>query len=82
MSVVGPRPQVAREVAEYDDDMRRRLLTKPGITGLWQVSGRSNLSVEESIRLDLRYVENWSLTGDMVLILKTLRIMVRRDGAY
>lgn len=82
MSVVGPRPQVAREVAEYDDDMRRRLLTKPGITGLWQVSGRSSLSVEESIRLDLRYVENWSLTGDIVLVLKTVRVILRGDGAY
>jgi lipopolysaccharide/colanic/teichoic acid biosynthesis glycosyltransferase len=60
MSIVGPRPQVAREVAEYTTALHRRLLVKPGITGLWQVNGRSNLSVEESVRLDLHYVENWS----------------------
>ncbi|MBK8460506.1 MAG: exopolysaccharide biosynthesis polyprenyl glycosylphosphotransferase [Micropruina sp.] len=82
MSVVGPRPQVAREVAEYSSDAHRRLLTKPGITGLWQVSGRSDLSVEESIALDLWYVENWSLTGDLAIILKTLKVVLRRHGAY
>ncbi len=82
MSVVGPRPQVAREVAEYTDVHHRRLLIKPGITGLWQVNGRSELSMEESIRLDLRYVENWSLIGDVVIILKTVGVVVRPDGAY
>ncbi len=82
MSVVGPRPQVAREVAEYTDAHHRRLLIKPGITGLWQVSGRSDLSLDESIRLDLRYVENWSLAGDLTLIIKTVRVMLRPDGAY
>ncbi|MFD1717383.1 sugar transferase [Georgenia deserti] len=82
MSVVGPRPQVAREVEQYEQHVHRRLLTKPGITGLWQVSGRSTLSVEDSVRLDLRYVENWSISGDIVLILKTIRAVLRPDGAY
>lgn len=82
MSIVGPRPQVEREVAEYTDDAHRRLLIKPGITGLWQVSGRSELSIEESIRLDLRYVENWSLTGDLAIILRTIRVVLVPSGAY
>ena len=82
MSVVGPRPKVAREVAEYTDTHHRRLLIKPGITGLWQVNGRSELSLEESIRLDLRYVENWSLVGDVVIILKTVGVVMRPKGAY
>jgi len=82
MSVVGPRPQVAREVAEYGTDTHRRLLTKPGITGLWQVSGRSDLSVEDSIRLDLAYVENWSLTGDLAIILRTVKVVLFPNGAY
>ncbi len=82
MSVVGPRPQVAREVAEYTTDHHRRLLTKPGITGLWQINGRSDLSAEEGMRLDLRYVENWSLLGDAVIIAKTVATVVRASGAY
>lgn len=82
MSVVGPRPQVSREVAEYSDIHHRRLLIKPGITGLWQVNGRSELSMEESIRLDLRYVENWTLVGDMTIVLKTVGVVARPDGAY
>ena len=82
MSVVGPRPQVAREVAEYTDIHHRRLLIKPGITGLWPVNGRSELSMEESIRLDLRYVENWSLVGDVVIILKTVGVVLRPSGAF
>jgi len=82
MSLVGPRPQVAREVAEYTAALHRRLLVKPGITGLWQVNGRSNLSVEESVRLDLHYVENWSLTSDLALIVKTVKVVLRHDNAY
>lgn len=82
MSVVGPRPQVAREVAQYTRPFHRRLLTKPGITGLWQVSGRSELSVEASVALDLWYVENRSLTGDLVLVLKTVKAVLRPGGAY
>lgn len=82
MSIVGPRPQVAREVAEYTEAHHRRLLIKPGITGLWQVSGRSELSLEESIRLDLRYVENWSLITDLTVIMKTVGVVVRPSGAF
>ncbi|MFT4216786.1 MAG: sugar transferase [Micropruina sp.] len=82
MSVVGPRPQVAREVAEYSDIHHRRLLIKPGITGLWQVNGRSELSMEESIRLDLRYVENWSLIGDIMIVLKTVGVVIRPGAAW
>jgi exopolysaccharide biosynthesis polyprenyl glycosylphosphotransferase len=82
MSLIGPRPPLPSEVEKYEDRVNRRLLIKPGITGLWQVSGRSNLSWEESIRLDLSYVENWSVTGDLVILLRTLRAVVGRDGAY
>lgn len=82
MSLVGPRPPLVREVSQYDDAARRRLLVRPGLTGLWQVSGRSSLSWEESIRLDLYYVENWSLMGDFVLIWRTVKAVLARDGAY
>ena len=82
MSIVGPRPQIAAEVAHYGDIEHRRLLVKPGMTGLWQVSGRSSLSPEASIRLDAYYAENWSLAGDAVIVLKTLRAVVGKDGAY
>ncbi|MET7771863.1 sugar transferase [Nocardia sp. NPDC005366] len=82
MSVVGPRPQVQREVDTYDGEMRRRLLVKPGVTGLWQVSGRSDLSVEDSVRLDLSYVENWSMVLDLLLIAKTIGAVARGEGAY
>lgn len=82
MSVVGPRPPLRREVDGYDIDVRRRLLVKPGVTGLWQVSGRSDLSWEESVRLDLSYVENWSMSQDLVIIARTVRAVTRREGAY
>ncbi|NUP29100.1 MAG: sugar transferase, partial [Nocardia sp.] len=82
MSVVGPRPQVRREVHSYDGVMRRRLLVRPGITGLWQVSGRSDLSPEESVELDISYVENWSMLLDLRIIARTLRAVARGDGAY
>lgn len=82
MSLVGPRPPLPREVQAYERDVRRRLLVKPGLTGLWQVSGRSNLSWQDSVRLDLYYVENWSLTGDLVIILRTVRAVFSRTGAY
>jgi lipopolysaccharide/colanic/teichoic acid biosynthesis glycosyltransferase len=82
MSVVGPRPQVQREVDSYDGNMRRRLLVKPGVTGLWQVSGRSDLSLEDSVRLDLSYVENWSMVLDLLLIAKTIGAVARGEGAY
>jgi exopolysaccharide biosynthesis polyprenyl glycosylphosphotransferase len=82
MSVVGPRPQVRREVDTYDDLIRRRLTVKPGLTGLWQVSGRSDLGVEAAVRLDLSYVENWSLLGDVVIVAKTISTVLRGEGAY
>ncbi|NYJ05862.1 sugar transferase [Petropleomorpha daqingensis] len=82
MSLVGPRPHVTREVEQYGFDMRRRLLVKPGITGLWQVSGRSDLSWDDSVRIDVRYVENWSLTFDLMILLKTVGAVLRGSGAY
>jgi lipopolysaccharide/colanic/teichoic acid biosynthesis glycosyltransferase len=82
MSLVGPRPPLPHEVERYEEDVNRRLLTKPGITGLWQVSGRSNLSWEESVKIDLYYVENWSITGDLVILLKTVRAVIGSTGAY
>lgn len=82
MSLVGPRPPLPREVEAYEHDVRRRLLVKPGLTGLWQVSGRSNLSWQDSVRLDLYYVENWSLAGDLVIILRTVRAVFHSTGAY
>jgi exopolysaccharide biosynthesis polyprenyl glycosylphosphotransferase len=82
MSLVGPRPPLPVEVAAYADDVRRRLAVKPGMTGLWQVSGRSDLPWEEAVRLDLRYVENWSLSLDLVILLRTMTAVVRSSGAY
>lgn len=82
MSVVGPRPPLQREVLTYDGEVRRRLLVRPGITGLWQVSGRSDLTWDEAVRLDLSYVENWSMGTDLVIILKTVRAVLRHNGAY
>jgi exopolysaccharide biosynthesis polyprenyl glycosylphosphotransferase len=82
MSMVGPRPALAIEVAEYRYHMRRRLVVKPGITGLWQVSGRSDLSWDEAERLDLRYVENWSLALDLQILWRTVSAVARGSGAY
>jgi exopolysaccharide biosynthesis polyprenyl glycosylphosphotransferase len=82
MSLVGPRPPLPREVRLYEADVRRRLRVRPGITGLWQVSGRSDLSWEDSVRLDLSYVENWSLLLDLKIILKTVAAVLGRSGAY
>lgn len=82
MSLVGPRPPLQREVDQYDARVHRRFLVKPGVTGLWQVSGRSDLSWEDSVRLDLYYVENWSLITDLVILWRTARAVVRTDGAY
>jgi exopolysaccharide biosynthesis polyprenyl glycosylphosphotransferase len=82
MSLVGPRPALPDEAARYADHVRRRLVVKPGLTGLWQVSGRSDLSWEESVRLDLRYVENWSFALDLQIIWKTFSALVRKSGAY
>jgi exopolysaccharide biosynthesis polyprenyl glycosylphosphotransferase len=82
MSLVGPRPPLPHEVAVYPDDARRRLAVKPGMTGLWQVSGRSDLTWEDAVRLDVRYVENWSLSLDLVILLRTLSAVTRGAGAY
>jgi len=82
MSVVGPRPPLPAEVERYGMDARRRLLVKPGLTGLWQVSGRSDLTWEESVRLDLRYVENWSFAMDLMIVWKTASAVLRGNGAY
>ncbi|MGW6267717.1 MULTISPECIES: sugar transferase [unclassified Streptomyces] len=82
MSLVGPRPPLPEESAAYGPDIRRRLLVKPGLTGLWQISGRSDLPWEEAVRLDLRYVEDWSLALDTVILWKTLRAVVQGQGAY
>ncbi|WP_425564096.1 sugar transferase [Nonomuraea longicatena] len=82
MSLVGPRPPLPEEVARYVSDVHRRLAVKPGMTGLWQVSGRSNLTWDESVRLDLRYVENWSLILDLQILWKTWSVVTRGEGAY
>ncbi|MFB6770139.1 MULTISPECIES: sugar transferase [unclassified Streptomyces] len=82
MSLVGPRPPLPEESAAYGPDIRRRLLVKPGLTGLWQISGRSDLSWDEAVRLDLRYVEDWSLALDTVILWKTLRAVFYGQGAY
>ncbi|WP_229928431.1 sugar transferase [Kitasatospora xanthocidica] len=82
MSLVGPRPPLPEESAAYGPEIRRRLLVKPGLTGLWQISGRSDLPWEEAVRLDLRYVEDWSLALDTVILWKTLRAVLQGQGAY
>ncbi len=81
MSLVGPRPPLPSEVVGYARDARRRLLVKPGMTGLWQVSGRSNLSWEETVRLDIRYVENWTLALDAQILVRTVRAVLKGGGA-
>jgi exopolysaccharide biosynthesis polyprenyl glycosylphosphotransferase len=82
MSLVGPRPALPDEAKKYAEHVHRRLVVKPGITGLWQVSGRSDLSWDESVRLDLRYVENWSFALDLQILWKTISVLARRSGAY
>ncbi|GGF43627.1 polyprenyl glycosylphosphotransferase [Marmoricola endophyticus] len=82
MSLVGPRPQQAWEVETYTGHTHRRLMVRPGMTGLWQVSGRSRLPLDEAVRLDLYYVDNWSLTADLVIMAKTIKAVIGKDGAY
>lgn len=82
MSMVGPRPPLKTEVDNYEKPAHRRLLIKPGITGLWQVSGRSDLEWGEAVRLDLYYVENWSLTGDIIILWRTFKAVYQSTGAY
>ena len=82
MSFVGPRPPLASEVAEYEPHEKRRLLVKPGITGIWQVSGRSLLTWEETIKLDLYYVENWTILTDFLILLRTIKVVLDGRGAF
>ncbi len=82
MSLVGPRPPLQREVDLYPPEMHRRMLVRPGLTGLWQISGRSDLPFDEAVRMDLYYVDNWSIVSDVIIMLKTLRAVVLRHGAY
>ena len=82
MSLVGPRPPLPGEAARYGDDVRRRLVVKPGMSGLWQVNGRSDLSREDAVRLDLRYVENWSFALDVQILWKTCAAVFKGRGAY
>jgi len=82
MALVGPRPALPQEVAQYEHHMHRRLAVKPGITGLWQISGRSDLSYDEAVRLDVRYVENWSFMLDLQVLWKTWSVVIRGSGAY
>jgi lipopolysaccharide/colanic/teichoic acid biosynthesis glycosyltransferase len=82
MSLIGPRPALPQEVQGYSTDLRRRLVVKPGMTGLWQVSGRSDLSWEETVRMDLQYVDNWSWTLDLSIAARTLGAVLGQKGAY
>ncbi len=82
MSLVGPRPPLPNEVERYGEDVRRRLLVKPGLTGLWQVSGRAELAWDETVRLDLYYVDNWSPALDFLILWKTISAVLRGRGAY
>jgi exopolysaccharide biosynthesis polyprenyl glycosylphosphotransferase len=82
MSLVGPRPALPSEVVRYDEDPRRRLAVKPGLTGLWQVSGRSDLSWSDTVRLDLLYVDNWSFSLDLVILCRTVKAVLGHRGAY
>jgi exopolysaccharide biosynthesis polyprenyl glycosylphosphotransferase len=82
MSLVGPRPPLPEEVEEYTPEVKRRLLVKPGLTGLWQVSGRSDLPWDEAVRLDLGYVDNWSVSLDLLILMRTGSAVVRGTGAY
>jgi lipopolysaccharide/colanic/teichoic acid biosynthesis glycosyltransferase len=82
MSLVGPRPPLPSEVAAYEDWQLDRMEVRPGITGLWQVSGRSDLSFDDYVRLDLFYIENWSLAYDLFIVIKTIPMLLKANGAY
>jgi lipopolysaccharide/colanic/teichoic acid biosynthesis glycosyltransferase len=82
MSLVGPRPPLPNEVEEYEKHVLRRLYINPGLTGMWQINGRSALSWEDSVRLDLYYVENWSVVGDLMIMWRTFRVLLHPEGAY
>jgi lipopolysaccharide/colanic/teichoic acid biosynthesis glycosyltransferase len=82
MSLVGPRPALQNEVMQYCQDARRRLVVRPGLTGLWQVSGRSDLSWDDTVRLDVKYVDNWSLRLDLAILVRTVQAVLTHRGAY
>jgi lipopolysaccharide/colanic/teichoic acid biosynthesis glycosyltransferase len=82
MSLIGPRPALPHEVASYDESARRRLAVKPGLTGLWQVSGRSNLTWDESVRIDSDYVDNWRPGREVAIALRTVKAVLSKDGAH
>ena len=82
LSLVGPRPPIPEEVGKYKEWQKKRLNVKQGITGLWQVSGRSDLSFEEMVRLDLYYIQNWSIGMDIKILLKTITVVLLGRGAY
>jgi lipopolysaccharide/colanic/teichoic acid biosynthesis glycosyltransferase len=82
MSLVGPRPPIPYEIEHYNGKHKKRLKAKPGITGLWQVSGRTKLPFDKMVDLDLKYIDNWSLALDFVILMKTLPVLVKREGAY
>jgi lipopolysaccharide/colanic/teichoic acid biosynthesis glycosyltransferase len=82
MSLVGPRPALPSEVEQYDDWVRNRLRVKPGMTGLWQVSGRTETSFSDYVRFDLFYIQNWSLTLDLSILIRTLRAVISKEGAH
>lgn len=82
MSLEGPRPALQSETENYEDHMHARTLVKPGITGQWQVSGRSNLSWDESVRADLTYIQNWSVMTDLIILWRTVKVVIKGTGAY
>jgi len=82
MSLVGPRPALPREVATYEDWHRDRLEVRPGMTGIWQVQGRSHLPFDDYVRLDLFYIENWTITYDLFILVKTIPAVLFRKGAF
>ncbi|HEU5089483.1 MAG TPA: sugar transferase, partial [Roseiflexaceae bacterium] len=81
-SIVGPRPQIPQEVAQYEDWHRRRLEVNPGLTGLWQVLGRSDTTFDEMVRLDIYYAENWTPGMDIRILLQTIPVVISGRGAY
>jgi lipopolysaccharide/colanic/teichoic acid biosynthesis glycosyltransferase len=82
MSLVGPRPPLPHEVATYTPEQARRLAVRPGLTGLWQVSGRADCSFEEAVALDLSYIDEHRMVTDLRILLRTLKVVIRRTGAY
>jgi lipopolysaccharide/colanic/teichoic acid biosynthesis glycosyltransferase len=80
MSIVGPRPPIRSEVEKYERWQKRRLSMKPGITCIWQVSGRNNIPFEEWMKLDMEYIDNWSFTGDLILVIKTIKVVLIGNG--